>query len=233
MCLALKHPIPDAVMRKEPGPHQRSCLVQQVLHPAKVIRGWWGDFSIIRSKKWPMYFKVAPSRSNIPTHLWGQIPGWLSPGDRSRTLPRRCGRTPLAALVIWPRYPPQRKTKTLLPRVSLFALLYPLHHYQKRQDGGAGQREEPGAACRLWQHGAVFQGRHRALRAGPFKGCIFLFQLFGRQHLTRHQVHHLSCSLCIWSSLPVPLILIIKFYVWEFSFKTQLQWQWLCEKTKK
>lgn len=81
--------------------------------------------------------------------------------------------------------------------------------------------EQPVRACRLRGCRStelyVFQEKHRAVKAGRFKGCIFLFQLFGRQHFTRCEEHHLSGSFCIWSSLPFPLILIINSMYGNFS----------------
>lgn len=113
-----------------------------------------------------------------------------------------------AVLVIPPNFrphqPPEHKTRDSDYKSPGLCSPFPpswLPQGSMRRLVGWRNPEQPVRACRLRGCRStelyVFQERHRAVKAGRFKGCIFLFQLFGRQHLTRCEEHHLSGSFCI------------------------------------
>lgn len=171
-CLARKYLTPDATMRKEAGPCQRSCLVQQFLHPAKAIRGW----------RWKLHHQVsedttevAPSRINTPICTGGRNPGWLSRTlrDNSSCCPGHLSRFRVAPPITAHERPSDYQHLILLSFSPFFA--------SRSVNMEAARLEEPRAACTCHRGGChstdlctLEQERHRAVQPSPSKGCIVL-----------------------------------------------------------
>lgn len=63
--------MPNTRCYDEEGARTRG-LVWSSQASSKAIRGWWWKHQHHLSKKWPLFWEVAPSRINTPPCLWGQ-----------------------------------------------------------------------------------------------------------------------------------------------------------------